>query len=144
MRTFCASGSLEQARQHLVAVFRQYGEGAVFHADLLDALHCSPGFQDALALGVDRQVQAVHLANDLDQLIVRAAGDHFAVIHDGDVVGELLGFLHIVGGVQDGHALVFQALPRCPGCCAATAGRCPRSARPCRSPAACAAAPRRC
>ena len=45
------------------------------------------------------------LADDLDQFCMRAAGDHLAVIHDGDVVGEFLGFFHVMGGVEHGHAL---------------------------------------
>ena len=39
---------------------------------------------------------------------MRAAGDQLAVVHDGDMVGEFLGFFHVMGGVEHGHALVFE------------------------------------
>ena len=40
----------------------------------------------------------------LHQLVLRAHGDHLALVHDADAVGELLGLFHVVRGVEDGHA----------------------------------------
>ncbi|OPZ79610.1 MAG: hypothetical protein BWY79_00357 [Actinobacteria bacterium ADurb.Bin444] len=42
----------------------------------------------------------------MHQFLVSALGDHLSVIHDADPIGEFLGFGHIVGGIEDGHALV--------------------------------------
>ena len=48
------------------------------------------------------------LADDLHELLVRADGDHLAVVDDADAVAELLRLGHVVRGVEDRHALVAQ------------------------------------
>ena len=50
-------------------------------------------------LGTELQVDAILFAYDLDQLRVSAIGDHFTLIHDGDVMGQFLGLFHVMGGV---------------------------------------------
>src|SRR5581483_926973 len=41
-------------------------------------------------------------------------GDGFAVVHDGDAVAEALGFVHVVGGEEDGAAGEFEAFDEVP------------------------------
>ena len=99
---------LEEVRQHLVGIIYQKLERAIFGNHLGHPRGGAPPLDDALPLGVDRQRDAVFLPHQLDQLVVGAAGDQLAVIHDGDVVRQLLGFFHVMGGVEHGHALVFE------------------------------------
>jgi len=45
---------------------------------------------------VDARRHARLFADDLDQLVVRAGGDHLAVVDDADAVAELLRLGHVV------------------------------------------------
>jgi len=38
----------------------------------------------------------------------------FAVVHDGDAVAEALGFIHVVGGQDDGAARSFEVIDKVP------------------------------
>ena len=64
----------------------------------------APLLAPGLGVAVQRQVDAGPLAHQLHQFGLRAHGDHLALVHDADPVGELLGLFHVVGGVEDGHA----------------------------------------
>ena len=97
---------LEQPRQHLVRVLREQ-HGLVFlDVDLLDALDLAPALGHALEVVVHARGHARAFADDLHQLLVRAEGDHLAVVDDADAVAELLRLGHVVRGVEDRHPLV--------------------------------------
>jgi len=56
------------------------------------------------------QAQCLLLAHDLFQLVLRAEGDEPPLVDDAHPVGQLLGLFHIMGGIEDGHALPAQLL----------------------------------
>ena len=64
-----------------------------------------------------------------DQGPGRLVGDHLAVIDDRDPVAELLGFLEIMGGQDDGHALPVELADITPRAAGAIRRRRPRWAR---------------
>ena len=57
-----------------------------------------------------RQADLVELAHQRDQLAARALGDDPALVDDPDAVAEALRLLHVMGRVEDGHALVAERL----------------------------------
>ena len=54
------------------------------------------------------QDERVALAHLVGQFRLGAQRDQLAVVDDADPVGELLGFFHVVGGVEHGHALLVE------------------------------------
>src|SRR5665647_3314657 len=101
-------GRLKEPRQHLVGVLREQDRFVLLEVDLLDSLHLAPALGHPLEVVVDARRRARPLADDLHQLLVRAGGDHLAVVDDADAVAELLRLGHVVGGVEDRHPLVAQ------------------------------------
>ena len=62
-------------------------------------------------LGIDVFNFAAHHAGDdgVHVQVLRPIGGHHTAVHqDGDVVGDLEDLLHLVGDVDDGHALFLQ------------------------------------
>ena len=53
-------------------------------------------------------------ADGIDQLARGSESDDFAVIHDGHAVAESLGFIHVMGGEQDGAAGELELLDEFP------------------------------
>ena len=84
---------------------RQDVEAAVPRDGGLDAGHRLGGGRGGrqVAAGVDPQ--AIVLADQRDQLATGALGLEGAVIQDADAVAEPFGLLHVVGRVEDRHAL---------------------------------------
>jgi hypothetical protein len=55
------------------------------------------------------------LAPDLGlELVRRSLGDHLALVNDRDAVRELIGFVQVLGGEQDGGAVRRQCAHRIP------------------------------
>jgi hypothetical protein len=62
----------------------------------------------------DGELDDVLAADGGDELLGGSEGDDLAVIHDGYAVAELLGFLHVVGGEDDGAALLLEGVDEIP------------------------------
>ncbi len=78
---------------------------AVLGADVADALDGGErGEVQRVSGAAGGELHHVLDADGGDQLARRAERDHLAVIHDGHAVAEALGFVHVVGGEQDGAA----------------------------------------
>ena len=67
-----------------------------------------PGSHHLGRFDVEAQIDPGLLAHQADQLGVRAQGDELALVDDGDMVGELCGFFHVVRGIEHGHALAVE------------------------------------
>lgn len=55
-----------------------------------------------IAIAIDLELDYVMAAEAVDQVGGSAFGDDLAVIYDGQLVAKALGFVHVVGGEQDG------------------------------------------
>src|SRR5450756_1036465 len=102
----CRSGRLEEPRQDLVGVLHQQHRTVFVDHRLGDAVDLRPALHHPLEVVVDAQLHVGLLTDGLHELVVGADGDHLAVVDDADAIAELLRLGHVVGRVQDRHALV--------------------------------------
>src|SRR5688572_19012514 len=100
-------GGLEQTRQDLVAVIDQYTDLSLFYGDEAYAFNRSPDFEDFTCFHIQSQIDSRLLTHELHEFVMRAAGDQFAMIHNGNMVREFLNLFHIMSRIENGHALVF-------------------------------------
>jgi len=89
----------------LVAVFSARGVTAESSVAEADCFLSEGSFQKNILQGY--LLRWPHLTLEL---IWGVHSHYLASIHDGDAVTETVGFLHIMGGVENGHPLVSQAL----------------------------------
>ena len=82
--------------------------------------------RDAVA---ERELDDVLGAERRDQLARRAERDQLALVHDADAIAELVRFVHVVRGDQDGAAVARETARAPPTAGAATADRGRSSAR---------------
>src|SRR5450830_1195924 len=102
----CCSGRLEEPRQDLVGVLHQQHRTVFVDHRLGDAVDLRPALHHPLEVVVDAQLHVGLLTDGLHELVVGADGDHLAVVDDADAIAKLLRLGHVVGRVQDRHALV--------------------------------------
>ena len=75
------------------------------------------GVDHSVGIGVeaaDGELDDVFSTDGADELLRCAEGDDLAVVHDGDAVAEALGFVHVVGGEDDGSAGLFELVDEIP------------------------------
>src|SRR5665647_1431278 len=102
----CRGSSRRPPRQDLVGILhQQHGMVFVDHR-LADTVDLRPAFHHPLEVVVDAELHVSFLTDDLHELVVGPDGDHLAVVDDADAIAELLRLGHVVGRVQDRHALV--------------------------------------
>src|SRR5262249_22053578 len=53
------------------------------------------------------------------EVVGGALADNHAIVDDGQAIAELIGFIHVVSGQEDGHAASAQAANLIPDMCAA-------------------------
>ena len=99
-------------RQHILRFMGDHRDRIFAGAGFENILHTVQGFCQRFRIVVlaDVQDERLGLADLLGELLLCPKRDQLTVVDDSDPVRELLGFLHIVGCVQDRHALPIEVL----------------------------------
>ena len=100
----------EDARQDAPRIDDDQAQAALVDARLLDALDRPHRVGGRRQLAARRELDAIALADHAGELAARALGDDPSLVDDPDAIAEALRLLHVVRGVEDGHALPAELL----------------------------------
>ena len=73
-------------------------------------------YSGLIGIRTSGESQFEHLATRMlfDQLSRRSLGDDTATVHHHQPITQLLGFVHVMGGEHESHALLFEAIQAIP------------------------------
>src|SRR5215471_1216001 len=111
--------SFEQGGNGEVRLAHIEADDAVLVAHGFDARQRAPRFKILSVLVADFEFDDVMASEAVDQVGGRAFGDDLPMVDDGEAVAQTLGFVHVVGGEQDGTAFLLEGADDVPELAAA-------------------------
>ena len=107
-----------QQRRHRAVQFvhlHPHIAGIGVEAHVADAFDVAKSFRiEGAALVADGELDQMFASDRRDEFTRRPKGDLPAMVHDGDAVAQLFGFVHVVGGQQNRSAFPAKGVDHIP------------------------------